>query len=128
MDKAKNAALLSALLFPGWGQFYLKQYKRGLVFIVPVMAGLLALVWSIAQVAVTIIKAAPLKKGTLRLADIIQVTDDALKAVNIFYFIMILILIGAFWIISIIDAYHIGKKMMSAPTTASGQESTSDQA
>lgn len=127
MDKATKAALLSALLFPGWGQFYLKQYKRGLIFIVPVMAGMLALVWSIVQVAIGIIKTASFQKGTVQPVDVIQVTVDALKAINFFYFILILILISVFWIISIIDAYQIGKKIMTAATTDVNQESTSDQ-
>lgn len=125
MNKATKAALFSAILFPGWGQFYLKRYKRGLIFIVPVMAGILALVWAVVQVGITIIKAAPLKKGTVQLVNVIQITEDALKAVDYSYFILLLILIGVFWILSIIDAYQLGKKIMTATTTDVNQESTS---
>lgn len=127
MDKATKAALFSALLFPGWGQFYLKRYKRGLVFIMPVLIGTLALVWAIVQVGITIIKAAPFKKETVQLANVIQVTVDALKTIDFSYFLFILCLIAALWILSIIDAYLLGKKMMTAPTTDVRQESTSDQ-
>lgn len=128
MDKATKAALFSALLFPGWGQFYLKRYKRGLVFIVPVLASALALVWSIVEIGISIIKVAPFKKGTVHPANVIQVAVDALKAINLSYFIMLLIVISAFWILSIIDAYQLGKKMITAPTTRAHPESTSDQA
>ena len=110
MDKATKAALFSALLFPGWGQFYLKRYKRGLVFILPVLAGTLALAWAIVQVGITIIKAAPLKKGTIQLANVIQVTVDALKALDYSYFSLMLSLIVVLWILSIVDAYLLGKK------------------
>jgi TM2 domain-containing membrane protein YozV len=127
MDKATKAALFSALLFPGWGQFYLKRYKRGLVFIMPVLIGTLALVWAIVQVGITIIKAAPFKKETVQLANVIQVTVDALKAIDFSYFLFILCLIAALWVLSILDAYLLGKKMMTAPTTDVRQESTSDQ-
>jgi TM2 domain-containing membrane protein YozV len=127
MDKATKAALFCALLFPGWGQFYLKRYKRGLVFILPVLIGTLALVWAIVQVGITIIKAAPFKKETVQLANVIQVTVDALKTIDFSYFLFILCLIAALWILSIIDAYLLGKKMMTAPTTDVRQESTSDQ-
>jgi TM2 domain-containing membrane protein YozV len=127
MNKATKAALFSALLFPGWGQFYLKRYKRGLVFIMPVLIGTLALVWAIVQVGITIIKAAPFKKETVQLANVIQVTVDALKTIDFSYFLFILCLIAALWILSIIDAYLLGKKMMTAPTTDVRQESTSDQ-
>jgi TM2 domain-containing membrane protein YozV len=127
MDKATKAALFSALLFPGWGQFYLKRFKRGLVFIMPVLIGTLALVWAIVQVGITIIKAAPFKKETVQLANVIQVTVDALKTIDFYYFLFILCSIAALWILSIIDAYLLGKKMMTASTTDVRQESTSDQ-
>jgi hypothetical protein len=35
MTPSMNAALLSALVFPGAGQIYLKRIARGLAFIVP---------------------------------------------------------------------------------------------
>ena len=37
MDKSLIAALLSALVFPGAGQVYLKRRLRGLLFIVPAL-------------------------------------------------------------------------------------------
>lgn len=127
MDKATKAALFSALLFPGWGQLYLKRYKRGLIFIIPVLIGTLALAWAVVQVGITIIKAAPLKKGTVQLGKVIQVTVDALKAIDPYYFLFMLSLIAALWILSIVDAYQLGKKIITVPTTAADQESSSDQ-
>jgi hypothetical protein len=128
MDKATKAALFSALLFPGWGQLYLKRYKRGLVFILPVLAGTLALAWAIVQVGITIIKTAPLKKETVQLANVIEITVDALKALDYFYFSLMLGLIVTLWILSIVDAYLLGKKTITVPTTAADQESISNQA
>jgi hypothetical protein len=93
----------------------------------PVLIGTLALVWAIVQVGITIIKAAPFKKETVQLANVIQVTVDALKAIDFSYFLFILCLIAALWVLSILDAYLLGKKMMTAPTTDVRQESTSDQ-
>lgn len=125
MNIATKAALYSALLFPGWGQFYLKRYKRGLIFFMPVLAAALALVWSIIDIGISIIKATPFKKGTVHLANAIQVAVDALKAINLSYFILLLIVISVFWILSIIDAYQLGKKIMKAPTTDVNPKSTS---
>jgi hypothetical protein len=127
MDKATKAALFSALLFPGWGQLYLKQYKRGLVFIVPALVCALAMAWEVVQVGAAIIKAAPFKKGTVQLGNVIQVTVDAFKAVDLYYLLLMLVLIAVLWILSIVDAYQLGKRMMTVPTTAGNQESTSDQ-
>lgn len=125
MNKATKAALFSALLFPGWGQFYLKRYIRGLFFIVPILIGTLTLAWTIIQVSAKIIRATPFKKGTVQLGNIIQVTADALKAIDFSYFLLMLLLIAALWILSILDAYQLGKKMMTPPTTDGNQESTS---
>jgi len=128
MNKATKAALFSALLFPGWGQLYLKRYLRGLVFILPVLIGTLALAWAVIQTSVAIIKAAPFKKGTVQLSNVIQVAVDALKAIDLSYVLLMLSLIAIMWILSIVDAYQLGKKIITVPTTAGNQESSSGQA
>ena len=50
MNPAIKAALFSALLFPGWGQIYLKKYKKGILIIIPITAGVLSILWAIVQV------------------------------------------------------------------------------
>jgi len=45
MNLAIRAALYNALLLPGWGHLYLKKYKRGAMFILPVLAGVLSICW-----------------------------------------------------------------------------------
>lgn len=122
MDKGKKAALYSALLFPGWGQFYLKHYKRGLVFFLPVLMGTIALVWAVVRTGYAIIQAAPFKKGTVQAADILRVSADALKAVDLSYFLLMLLLVAALWILSIVDAYQLGKKMTSISTIGGNPE------
>ena len=117
MDKSTKAALYSALLFPGWGQFYLKCYKRGLVFFLPVLMGSIALAWSVVRAGSAIIQAVPFKKGTVQVADIVRVSADALKAVDLSYLLLMLLLVAALWILSIVDAYQLGKKMMTISTT-----------
>ena len=117
MDKATKAALFSAFLIPGWGQIYLKYYKRGLAFIVPVLIGVLAMVWMIVQVGIAIIKAAPVAKGSVQISNAVRITSDALKVIDLSTFLLILILIVALWILSIIDAYQLGKKMTFSTTS-----------
>lgn len=112
MDTATKAALFNALLFPGWGQFYLKRYKRGLVFLLPVLFGMIVLAWTVVHVGANIIKAAPFKKGTVQLTQVIDVTLKALKTVDLRYFLLMLLLIALLWLLSIIDAYQLGKKMI----------------
>ena len=45
MKVSVKAALLSALVFPGFGQFYLKRYGRGFAFIIPALIGVGVIVW-----------------------------------------------------------------------------------
>lgn len=108
MDKATKAALFSAFLFPGWGQFYLKRYLRGLIFLLPVLAGTMFLARTIVQSGMKSMKELTLKDGILRGDDIVQITVGALQAIDSFYLFSTLGLIVVLWIVSIIDAYRLG--------------------
>ena len=109
MDKATKAALFSALLFPGWGQFYLKRYLRGLVFLVPVLAGTVFLAWTIIQAGRESMKELTSRNGILLWDDFVQITLGTLKAINGYDFLIAMVLIVTLWIMSILDAYQIGK-------------------
>jgi hypothetical protein len=102
--------LLSALLFPGWGQLYLKRYKRGLAIILPVAVGVILITWAVVQVALAALKAAPFKKGTVHFGDIVILAVNSVKALNLFYLILIIIFMILLWIFSTVDAYFLGKK------------------
>ncbi len=125
MNLAIRAALYNALLFPGWGHFYLKQYKRGIIFILPVLAGMLAICWAIAQVAYNILNANPFPKGTVDLATVIKLSTDSTKALDLNKLSIILVLIILLWIVSILDAYRLGKKQMAILTTSANQPTVS---
>jgi len=81
MNLATKAALYNALLFPGWGHLYLKKYKRGIMFIIPVGAGMLSICWATVQVAFNILKAHPFRKGTIDITTVIQLSIDSTKAI-----------------------------------------------
>jgi hypothetical protein len=102
--------LLSALLFPGWGQLYLKKYKRGLAIILPVAAGTLSIVWAAVQVALTVLRATPFKKGSVHFSDIVILAVNSLKALDLFYLNLIIIFMILLWAFSTVDAYILGKK------------------
>jgi TM2 domain-containing membrane protein YozV len=112
MNYATKAALFNALLFPGWGQVYLKKYKTGILIIIAISAGIISILWSVAQTTINILKIAPIKKGTVTISVVIQLAIDAVKSLNIFYLYLILSSIILLWIFSIIDAYISGKKEM----------------
>jgi TM2 domain-containing membrane protein YozV len=128
MNPAIKAALFSALLFPGWGQIYLKKYKRGILIMLPVVAGIVFLTWAIVQVAITVIKAAPFKKGTVDFSAVVNLTVSSIKALNFYYLLLSFLLIIFFWVFSIIDSYLLGKKASIKVTTGADQQSVSPQA
>ena len=123
MNLAIKGALFNALLFPGWGQIYLKKYKKGISIIIGVITGIASVLWSVVQTTIDILKITPFKKGTVTFSAIVQLAIDAIKALNLFYLNLTLLSMILLWIFSIIDAYQIGKKQ-TAEATTSNSEST----
>lgn len=112
MNLSVRAALYNALLFPGWGHFYLKKYKRGMLFLLPVLTVMLVICGAVFQIAVQIVKTAPLKKGEVDIAAIVKLSLQAVRAIDLGYFSLLVLIIVLIWATAIIDAYLIGKKRM----------------
>lgn len=125
MNLSTKASLYNALLFPGWGQIYLKKYKKGILIIIAIGAGVISILWSVAQTTINILKIAPIKKGTVTFFAVVQLAIDAVKALNLFYLYLILFFMILLWILSIIDAYQSGKKEMMKSSMSADQQSTS---
>jgi TM2 domain-containing membrane protein YozV len=122
MDYATKAALFSAFLFPGWGQIYLKRYKRGITIIVPVLSGVLSISWSVIQVALNIIESAPFKKGTVSVSAIIKLSINSIQALDIKHVSLILLMIISLWLFSIFDAFLLAKKQIQKDTSVSDNQ------
>jgi len=117
INLATKAALLSALLFPGWGQLFLKRYKRGVAIISLTVIGILSISLYVVQVALAVLKAAPLKKEAVNFSAVVQLSIEAIKSLNLFYLLIIILLIILLWIFSIVDAYFLGKKEIQSAVT-----------
>ena len=128
MNLATKAALLNALILPGWGQIYLRNYKKGISIIIASLAGVVSILLSVVQTTIAILKIAPIKKGTVTFNAVIQLTINAIKALNLSYLYLILSFMILLWIFSIIDAYISGKKEMMKINTVADQQSTSPEA
>lgn len=113
MNLTTRAILFNALLLPGWGEIYLKKYKRGVLIVFGILAGILYLVWSIIQSTLNILKIAPPEKGTVTLESIIKLTIDSIKGLNLLNILLILFFMVLLWILSIIDVYLLGKEKMA---------------
>lgn len=103
-----KAALLSGLVFPGLGHIHLKRYRRGIILMICVLAGL-GYVISMATIgALDTLQ----KLQTQGPADITAVSRLAASAVASPspYYDAVLLMLACCWVFAVIDAYRIGRK------------------
>lgn len=108
MDRSVNAALISALVFPGAGHLYLRRAARGCLFLLP---ALLAVLYFLGQVATRASALADqVLAGTLPLdpaliaARLESQAGPASPLMTISVVVMVVCWIGA-----TVDAYLIGR-------------------
>ena len=122
MKTAIKAALLSALVFPGVGQMYLKRYARGLIPMVLTLTGLG--VW-IAQATVGALQEIEKMQSQGGIVDLSAVANRAAasSASGDWYSPLIMPMIVVCWLFSVIDAYMLGKRKgpPMAPDRAKGE-------
>ena len=111
MNKAIKATLLSALVFPGSGQFYLKRYWRGLLLMMLTLLGLTVI---IARATIGALNTLNVMQGNGSPIDVNSISHRAeTSAANIYTDnTIILVFVVACWIYSVVDAYKIGKSQL----------------
>jgi TM2 domain-containing membrane protein YozV len=112
-----KAALLSAVLFPGSGQMYLKRYMRGLVMMILVFIGIGIIIAMAVMRALESLDKVQTAGGIVDLNAISKMATASSQQ-NSPYYQLILLLIGCCWILSVVDAYRLGKR--KSPTDAQG--------
>lgn len=108
MNRATKAALLSALLFPGLGQMYLKRYVRGLIPMVLTLAGLGLWVVDATLRALREIDRIQIQGGLID-PTAIAGRAAASSASGEWSSPLILPMIVVCWFLSVIDAYRLGR-------------------
>lgn len=109
MTQATRAAMFCALLFPGAGQILLRRYGRGALFILAVLAGIVAFSAAAASAALPALEAASMAgeivDGVLLVKLAREGTASALSSHGGW-----LVWIVAVWAFSMVDAYRLGRK------------------
>ena len=108
MNKAIKAALLSALVFPGVGQMYLKRYVRGLIPMVLILTGLGVLITQATVRALQELEKIQIQTGFVDLNAVAN-RAAASSASGDWYSPLIMPMIVVCWLFSVIDAYVLGK-------------------
>ena len=108
MTRSIKAALLSGLIFPGIGHMVLKQYLRGSILILFTLIALSVIVTVAVRRALSIVDSInggeiPDESGTITelVSNSISSTDNQIVNIS-------LIVVGACWVVGIIDAYRLG--------------------
>jgi len=111
MKASYKAALLSACIFPGVGQLYLKKYWRGLVIMFLACAGLGYMIWSATKSAINRLDDVMVKMqgDTTDLQELSDIVGPKLLNTDpynnfVFYFTVCI------WIFAVIDAFRAGKQ------------------
>jgi hypothetical protein len=122
MKESSKAALLSGLLFPGIGQFVLKHYLRGSVLVLVALVALSVVVTRVFQRALTIVDRINSGEIPVDTAAIAEMVSNSASAADGRTETVALLVLGACWLIGIIDAYRLGvaheqqKKQAISPT------------
>jgi len=111
MKASYKAALLSAFIFPGVGQLYLKKYWRGLVIMFLACGGLGYMIWSAAKSAINRLDDVMVKMQSditdlQKLSDIVGSKLLNTDPCNNF----VLYVTICIWIFAVIDAFRAGKQ------------------
>jgi TM2 domain-containing membrane protein YozV len=109
MKTSIKAALLSALVFPGLGQMYLKRYVRGLIPMAFVLTGLGVLIVQTTVGALQILDKIQLQGGTVDMNAVSNLAAGS-SAQGDPYSSLISLGIAVCWVFSVIDAYWLGKE------------------
>lgn len=109
MNKSTKAVLLSALVFPGTGHFFLKKYISGAVLVSAALGSLYYLITKTVEISLQITE--KIQSGEVQL-DVVGITELVSKqlsgAETQAYNIATAVLLIS-WLVGIIDSYRIGR-------------------
>ena len=108
MRKSLKGALLSGLVFPGYGQYVMKHYIRGIVLMLTCLTGLVVIGVKVRQQIFIVLEKIEYVDGAIDMSEIINAVNLAgTTSGDVIYRFASLLLLFC-WIIGIIDAYRIG--------------------
>lgn len=109
MTKSIKAALLSALVFPGAGHFFLKRHIQGIILTTATIASLYFLISGVVTKALQItdkINRGEIQLDVAAINDLVsaQPTGSEVQVITIASYVLLIA-----WLIGIVDSYRIGR-------------------
>ncbi len=110
MKKSLKGALLSGLVFPGYGQFVMKHYIRGTALMITGFACLVAIGVKVQQQLFSVLEKIEYGGGVIDMSAVLNAVNMVGTTADngIYKFASLLLLFC--WITGIIDAYRTGRK------------------
>jgi len=110
MRKSLKGALLSGLVFPGYGQIVMKHYIRGIALMLLCLTGLVVIGVKVRQQISIVFEKIEYGDGAIDMSGILNAVNlvDTTSGDAIYRFASFLLLFC--WVIGIVDAYRIGRK------------------
>lgn len=105
-----KAILLSALVFPGAGQLYLKRFKTGVVLLVIIIICFSTIIATIMNTAMSAVQQIQIQGGIVDMSQITRIATETTEQTGNTGYSLSLGLIVICWLYSIIDAYLACKK------------------
>lgn len=110
MNKPLKAALFSAFIFPGTGQLWLKKYFTAVYFAFFSCIGLYLLFSDLLSRAQEILEEVQLSEVTMDLASITELVQQQ-SAITPGSLTPAFTIFLVAWLVSVIEAYRVGKKL-----------------
>lgn len=112
MNQSTKAALLSGLVFPGVGQISIGHIKRGWFIIAAVCLYLYLIISEIIHEMYSAIAKMQESGSVMDAQAVSKMTSDVMSFSANTYLNIVLVLLIVTWVVSVIDAYLLGKKII----------------
>ena len=126
MTRSTKSALLSGLVFPGIGHMVLKKYLRGSALIISALIASSIIVTIVIQRALTIVDRINSGDIPVETRAIAEMVSNSTNGVDSLIENISVIVLGACWLIGIIDSYRLGiaQEKQNMRMTACGRQRT----
>lgn len=109
MSRSTTAVLLSALVLPGAGHFYLKRYSRGIALIVVSLACLWILIDRALQQASILLGRLASEGGAVDPGQLVDRVTQPLNGPGGLALTVVSLVLAGCWLIGIVDTYRIAR-------------------
>jgi TM2 domain-containing membrane protein YozV len=111
MKISSKATLLSALVFPGAGQLYLRRYRQGVIIMAVALAGLVYIIWQATVLALRSVDSimGKMQAGNVNVQDLATTVGANPAGASLLDNVILFVFIFC-WIISVADAFVSGRR------------------